>query len=191
MRTNEFFFDNVRVSRHCLLGEEAGLNRGWDYFQEVESGEWERCPGVNVPIFREVLRDLVDYVKTTKMDGRLLSQDPSVRRKIAMIATEIEIVHLMDYKIAWAQEEGGDVLGVTAIQSNIRDDLAVKLPNLALSILGPYGQLQSGSKHAVLEGILEEMYRKITFHLFGLLGPLNRKNFIANHCLGLPGYHGY
>jgi alkylation response protein AidB-like acyl-CoA dehydrogenase len=125
------------------------------------------------------------------MDGRLLSQDPSVRRKIAEIATEIEILHLLDYKMAWAQDEGGDVLGVTAIQSIIRDNLSIKLPNIALSIFGPYGQLQSGSKHVVLGGALEEMYRMTAFHLFGLVGSLNRKNFVANHLLDLPRSHGY
>jgi alkylation response protein AidB-like acyl-CoA dehydrogenase len=190
-RTNELFFDNVRVSRHCLLGEEGGLNRGWNYFQEFEWGDWERSPGVSVPIFREVLKDLIDYVKVTEVDRRLLSQEPSVRRKIAEIATGIEILHLMDYKMAWAQDEGGDVLGVTAIQSIIRDSLSVKLPNLALSILGPYGQLQSGSKHAVMGGVLEEMYRMMAFRLFGLVGQLTRRNFIANHLLDLPHCHGY
>jgi alkylation response protein AidB-like acyl-CoA dehydrogenase len=190
-RTNEVFFDNVRVSRRSLLGEEGGLNRGWDYFREFEWGDWERGPGVTVIIFREVLRSLIDYIKTTEMDGRLLSQEPSVRRKIAEIAAEIEVLHLLDYKMAWAQDEGGDVLGVTAMQSIIRDNLSVKLPNLALSILGPYGQLQGGSKHAVLGGMLEEMYRLNSFRLFGLIGPLTRKNFIANHLLGLPQYHGY
>ena len=125
------------------------------------------------------------------MDGRLLSEDPSVRRKIAEIATDIEIVHLLSHKIAWALDEGGDVLGIAAMESNLNDSLGVKLPNLALSILGPYGQLQSGSKHAVLGGMLEEMYRMTAFRLFGLVGPLTRKNFIANHCLDLPQYHGY
>ena len=189
--TNEVFFDNVRVSQHSLLGEEGGLNRGWDYFREFEWGDWERGPGVTAIILRDVLRSLIDYVKTTEMDGRLLSQEPSVRRKIAEIAAEIEILHLLDYKIAWAQDEGGDVLGVTAMQSIIRDTLSVKLPNLALSILGPYGQLQGGSKHAVLGGVLEEMYRLNSFRLFGVVGPLTRKNFIANHLLDLPQYHGY
>ena len=190
-RTNEVFFDNVRVSQHSLLGEEGGLNRGWDYFREFEWGDWERGPGVTAIILRDVLRSLTNYVKTTEMDGRLLSQEPSVRRKIAEIAAEIEILHLLDYKMAWAQDEGGDVLGVTAMQSIIRDSLSVKLPNLALSILGPYGQLQGGSKHAVLGGALEEMYRLNSFRLFGLVGPLTRKNFIANHLLDLPQYHGY
>ena len=190
-RTNELFFDNVRVSKHCLLGEESGLNQGWDYFQEFEWGDWERSPGVNAPMFREVLGALIDYVKTTKMNGKLLSQEPSVRRNIAEMAADIEIAYLMDHKMGWAEEEDEDVLGVTAIQSVIRDNLSTKIPNLALSILGPYGQLQSESKHAVLGGMLEEMYRMMAFRLFGLVGSLNRKNFIANHCLDLPGYHGY
>ena len=125
------------------------------------------------------------------MDGRLLSQEPSVRRKIAEIATEIEIIYLLAYKMAWAQDKGSDALGVAAIESIIRDNLAVKFPNLALCIFGPYGQLQSGSKHAVLGGMLEEMYRLNAFCLFGLVGPLTRKNFIANHLLDLPQYHGY
>jgi alkylation response protein AidB-like acyl-CoA dehydrogenase len=190
-RTNELFFDNVRVSRHNLLGEEDGLNRGWDYFHEFEWGDWDRAPGDIIPIYREALRNLIDYVKKNEMDGRLLSEEPSVRRKIAEIATEIEILRLLNYKIAWAHDEGGDVLGATAMQSIIRDGVSIKLPNFALSILGPYGQLQSGSKHAVLDGVLEEMYRLNSFRLFGLIGTLIRKNFIANRLMDLPQSHGY
>lgn len=190
-RTNEVFLDNVRAPRSCLLGEESGLNRGWDYFREFEWGDWERAPGVFCVIFKEILKHLINFVKTTRMDGRLLSQYPAVRRMIAEIATEIEIVRLLGHKMAWAQDTGGDALGAAAIESLIRDELAVKFPNLALCILGPYGQLQSGSKHAVLGGMLEEMYRLNTFCLFGLVGPLTRKNFISNHILDLPQYHGY
>jgi 3-oxocholest-4-en-26-oyl-CoA dehydrogenase alpha subunit len=190
-RTNEVFFDNVSVSRHCLLGEESGLNRGWDYFREFEWGDWERAPGVFVVIFRDILNLLINFVKTTTMDGRLLSQEPSVRRKIAELATEIEVLRLLSYKMAWGQDENLDALGAAAIESLVKDSLAVKFPNLALCILGPYGLLQNGSKHAVLGGMLEEMYRLNAFCLFGLVGPLTRKNFIANHILDLPGYHGY
>jgi 3-oxocholest-4-en-26-oyl-CoA dehydrogenase alpha subunit len=190
-RTNEVFLDNVRVSQHSLLGEEGGLNRGWDYFREFEWGDWERAPGVHVIIFKEILKNLINFVKTTRMDGRLLSQEPSVRHKIAELAAEIEIARLLAYKMTWTQDEGGDVLGAAAIESIVRDNLAVKFPNLALCIPGPYGLLQSGSKHAVLGGWLEEMYRLNAFSLFGLVGPLTRKNFIANHLLDLPRYHGY
>jgi alkylation response protein AidB-like acyl-CoA dehydrogenase len=190
-RTNEVFFDNVKVSRHDLLGEAGGENRGWDYFREFEWGDWERAPGVFATVFGEMLKNLIDYVKTTEMDGRLLSEYPPVRRKIAEIATEIEIVRLLGYKMAWTQDAGGDVLGITAIESIIRDNLVVNFPNLALNITGPYGQLQSESKYAVLGGALEEMYRLNVFNLFGLVGMLTRKNFIANHLLGLPQYHGY
>jgi alkylation response protein AidB-like acyl-CoA dehydrogenase len=139
----------------------------------------------------EILKNLINYVKTTRMDGRLLSQEPAVRYKIAELATEIELLRLLGHKMAWAQDAGGDVLGVAAVESLVRDTLAVKFPNLAVCILGPCGQLQSGSKHAPLGGLLEEMYRLNTFSLFGLVGPLTRKNFIANHCLDLPHYHGY
>jgi 3-oxocholest-4-en-26-oyl-CoA dehydrogenase alpha subunit len=190
-RTNEVFFDNVRVSKQSLLGEEGGLNHGWEYFREFEWGDWERAPGVLIVIFKEILKHLINYVKTTEMDGQLLSQDLLVRRKIAEIATEIELIRLLGYKMAWAQDEGSDVLGAAAIESYVRDTLSVKFPNLALSILGPYGQLQGGSKYSVMGGVLEEMYRLNAFSLFGLIGPLTRKNFIANHLLGLPQYHGF
>jgi alkylation response protein AidB-like acyl-CoA dehydrogenase len=190
-RTNEVFFDNVRVSRLDLVGEENGLNRGWEFFREFEWGDWERGPGVHASIFRQLLGNLIEYLKTTEMDGRLLSQDPMVRRKIAEIATEIEVLRLLGYKMAWALDNGDDALGATAIESIVRDNLAVKFPNLALCIIGPYGQLQSGSKHAVLGGDLEELYRLNAFSLFGLVGPLTRKNFIANHLLDMPQYHGY
>lgn len=189
--TNEVFFDNVRAPKQNLLGEEAGLNRGADCYRKSQYCEWEKAPGLYVATLRRAFDALVQYVKETKSNGSFLSQEPSVRQKLAELATELEVLRLLGYKQVWAQGKGLDILKATAIQSIFKDRLMVKLPHIATQILGLYGQVHGESKHAVLKGMMGQMYRDTALYLFANCGELTRKNFIASHVLGLPESHGY
>jgi alkylation response protein AidB-like acyl-CoA dehydrogenase len=83
-RTNEVFFDNVRVPKSCLLGKK---NEGW--FQIVAALAFERAS-----IVGDGHRDfetLVDYCKRTKRNGAALIKDPLIRQKLAQLACEYEV----------------------------------------------------------------------------------------------------
>ena len=83
-RTNEVFFDNVRVPKSCLLGKK---NEGWVQLTTALACERAWTTG-------DVRRDfdeLVDYCRKTGRDGKPLSNDPLVRQKLAQLAIELEV----------------------------------------------------------------------------------------------------
>ncbi len=72
---NEVFFDDVRIPKENLVGEK---NNGW--FQLAVALDFERS-GVQTAAANQLLLDfLVGYAKSTKRNGRFLSEDPAAKK---------------------------------------------------------------------------------------------------------------
>jgi len=92
-RTNDVFFDNVRVPRERLVGEE---NKGWQYITEALT--YERFAMTSIaPTVRKLDR-LIEWVKTAERDGKRLVDDPVVRRKVARLAVQVEVGRMLDLR---------------------------------------------------------------------------------------------
>ncbi|MFC1825259.1 acyl-CoA dehydrogenase family protein [Thermodesulfobacteriota bacterium] len=103
---------------------------------------------------------MLNYAKTTKRDGRALSENLFVRQKIARLYTELEIGYAFAYKIAWFQEKGEWSKATTAasVAKILGSGVLQKMANHATEIMGLYGQLTKQSKWAPLEGSMMENY---------------------------------
>jgi len=98
-RSNEVFFEDVRIPAGNLVGEE---NQGWRYV--TMALDLERL----IPHARtqRQLENLIDYAKQTVVDGRPLSKHPQVRLVLARLAVEVEVVRLFSLRSAWMLECG-------------------------------------------------------------------------------------
>lgn len=80
-RTNEVFFDDVRVPKSNLIG---GENQGLDYFRENIIYMWDRSPGDVAGWARRCLEMLTKYVKENqKENGELLCKDPLISAEVS------------------------------------------------------------------------------------------------------------
>jgi len=181
--TPQVFLDNVKVPARNLLGEE---NRGWDYFMENKPFYWNKEQGAETGTMRRLLDDLVRYVRETRKDGRLLSQDPMVRQKLAEMATCVRIVRFLMYRMAWMESQGLDLFDVGAIARVFHVEAWVRLINMATGILGLSGLLAPRQKQAPLRGIMGVLYPAAALQLLQRAGPSYVKSTIATHELGLP-----
>src|SRR5438552_4934225 len=99
----EVFLDEVRVPRDMLLGREH------EGFVELLKGlDTDRFWGrfYKAPALKRVLAELVTYANTTSRDGVLLARDQGLRRTLAALATELEALRLLFYRIGWMLEQG-------------------------------------------------------------------------------------
>jgi alkylation response protein AidB-like acyl-CoA dehydrogenase len=186
-RTSEVFFDNVRVPKESLIGEE---NQAWDYVVESGVFYWDRRPGYYIGLMSGLLRELVQYVKETKINGQLLSKNMLIRHKLAELATRIEGLRLYTYRFAWSYDKGLDLIGPGSVMKFHTDRLMIYFADTAMQILGPYGQLKRGSKYAVLRGAIEGIYIEKIMRSFVSTGPSAMRNVIAGYVLGLPNEFG-
>jgi len=181
--TPEVFLDNVKVLAENMLGEE---NRGWDYYLENKPFYWNKEQGAESGTMRRMLDDLVQYIKEARKDGRLLSQDPMVRQKLAEMATDLRIVRFLMYRMAWMETQGLDIFHISSIARVFHVEAWVRFISTAMQILGLGGQLQLREKYAPLRGVMEVLYRAGALQLMQRAGPSYIKSIIATHELGLP-----
>jgi alkylation response protein AidB-like acyl-CoA dehydrogenase len=186
-RTNELFFDNVKIPAGSLIGEE---NHAWDYIVESGAFYWEKRLGFILGMYRSLLDQLVKYVKETRVDGQLLSENVLIRQKMARLASGVERLRLHTYRFAWAYDKGLDVDEAASLYKFHKDHLVREFVDLAMEILGPYGQLKGGAKDAPLGGILAGLTGVELIHTFSSCGPNAMMNTIAGSLLGLPNEFG-
>jgi alkylation response protein AidB-like acyl-CoA dehydrogenase len=93
-----------------------------------------------------VLRQLVEYANTTMVAGAPLARDPSVRRRLAAIASEIAALRLLFYRAGCLIRDGAPLSYETAMAKVYADETGQKLAQLGMDLLGVWGPLRAGSR---------------------------------------------
>jgi alkylation response protein AidB-like acyl-CoA dehydrogenase len=151
LRTNMVYYDNVRVPKKNLVGE---LNKG--FYHIMDALAFERIFPVGE--VRRILDEIVDYVKTTKRNGRPLSEDPLVRQRVANVAAEVEVGRLLAYKVAWLI--GKEIVPdyQAAMLKLYVTEARQRFAEAAIEIIKDYSQLTEDSRLAQFHGYLIGLY---------------------------------
>ena len=147
-RTNETFFDDVRVPKSMLLGKE---NEGWRIgsmglnLDRVGAGRY----------LVSVLRDeaIVNYVKENRFGDYAPGQEPAIRDKIAELWTEAQVCRLMTMRSMSIVERGGNFLYEGSAEKVWAPEHGVRTSEAITQMLGPYDQLLNTSPRAIDNGI--------------------------------------
>lgn len=147
-RTNETFFDNVRVPESMLLGEE---NKGW----RVGSA------GLNldrVGAFRYLMsvrrdEDIVNLLKERRPEIASLTDNPTARDKVAELWAEAQVCRLMTMRSMSIVERGGNFTYEGSAEKVWAPEHGVRTTEAIAQMLGPYAQLLSTSPHTIDEGV--------------------------------------
>jgi alkylation response protein AidB-like acyl-CoA dehydrogenase len=178
-RTNEVFYDEVRVSKRYLVGKK---DMGWYYM--VEALDLERL--ITVGGVERTFDELVTYAKKTLRNGIPLSKDPLVRQKLADLAIEISIARNFIRQVVWLQSKGEVPTWESAVLKLFNCDLYQKISRVALELLDVYGQLKKNSKYSVLQGDMERFFRSTFVMTIGGGSSEIMRNIIATKGLRLP-----
>ncbi|HXZ29718.1 MAG TPA: acyl-CoA dehydrogenase, partial [Dehalococcoidia bacterium] len=132
------------------------------------------------------LQELVQFCRETKRNGQPLIKEPSVRRAIAKMAIDIEVLRLAAWRTAWRFGErkrlGPLDFDLTGLSSRLN---GMSHPTLKMNILGAYSQLRMGSKYAKLAGAIERGWQITrSMHYAGTMEAI--KIVLAGRVLGLP-----
>jgi len=180
---NQVFFEDVRVPRSALLGQE---NQGWYIGAMTLDFERSSLVAAAVSMAKRGLDDLVQYCKETKVNGGSLLDNPLVRHKLAEIAIEIEVGKYMVYRVVsqQARKEPGSI--EAAVCKLYNTEMDVRLANTGIDILGLYGQLHRDSKWVQLMGRFQKSYLYAIAMMVGGGSSEIQRNIIAMRGLGLP-----
>ncbi len=183
---NETYYDDVRVPARNMVGEE---NQGWAVTRMTMNFERSGVGGFAGNMAD--IKELVQFCKETKWNGKTLAENPLIRSRLAQLAIETEAGRALAYRIAWLQETGGmEAIATTAWMASsgkvYGSELSQRVAAIAEQIFGLYGQLIKGSKWAPFSG------KYIAAHQMSMGGNIAagtseiQRNMIAWTGLGLP-----
>jgi alkylation response protein AidB-like acyl-CoA dehydrogenase len=179
LRTNQTFYDDVRVSSDALVGEE---NRGW--YIVAHALNHERVGLAPTGGIGRSYDALVQYLREHRPDAL---EDPQVRLRLAEMKMEINAQRALATTNGSIIANGGTPTMEASMAKVWSSELRYRMHSLAMDLLGRYGGLTRDSGElAPAGGRLEMTYRASPILRFG--GGTNevQRNIIAQRGLGLP-----
>jgi len=180
-RTNEVYYDNVKVPKTNMVGEK---NRGWQCI--TFALDYERLLGFSPAPARKDFEHLVRYVKENERGKKLLASNPLIRYKLAEIGIELSAHKFMHREAIWKVDNGIPLSYETPMHKMLITELNQRLVEIGMEILGPLGLLRKSSRWAVFNGQMEMGYRACVMHTFGGGSSELMRTLIATRGLGLP-----
>jgi alkylation response protein AidB-like acyl-CoA dehydrogenase len=179
------FFDDVRIPLDCQLGD---VNRAWQQIWFRLGGERldKGAPGPNVREGRlaEVFDMVIEYCKETKRNGRLLSEDPVVRAKLADLMIGIDSLKMFEFENFWRATTGNPADYGGYLAAAYYKEFWPRFAQECMEILGPLSIVYAG-KYAPLAGAVEQLYRTSFGNHAGGTSQVKRM-VVATRGLGLP-----
>ncbi len=146
--SNAITYDNVRVPRENLLGEEG---RGLQQTLATLDGGRISIGAISVGIAQAAFEEAVRYAKERHTFGKPIAQHQAIQWMLADAATEIHAARLMIYYTAWLKDQGKTFTKAGAMGKLFATEMAESVTRNAIQIHGGYGYSR--------EYPVERMYR--------------------------------
>lgn len=134
--TTEIMFDNCRVPKENLLGEEG---EGFVIAMKTLDGGRNGIAAQAVGIAQGALDASVAYAKERKQFGKPIAANQGIGFKIADMATGIEASRLLTYQAAWLESNDLPYGKESAMAKLMAGDTAMKVTTEAVQVFGGYG----------------------------------------------------
>ena len=175
------YFDNVRVPKDQMIGEE---NRGW--YVAMTTLDFERSSISFAAESARTLEELVKWAKMTKRNGKAIIDDAVARNKLAEMAIEIEVARLINYNVAYMQTHGLIPAYQASMAKTFGTELHQRLARTGMDVMGLYGGLDAKSPYAQLGGRVKYLYLWTIGETIYAGSNEIQRNIIAQRGLGLP-----
>lgn len=178
---NEVYFDDVRISRTQMLGNEGD---GWRI--SIATLMFERYAVSQYGTFRRSIDGLFELAKKLTRNGRPAIEDPTIRQKLARFHTEVEILKYNTLR-SRSRLLKGEVPGPEgSIEKLYWSEMNKAMQEFAMELEGPYHQLIHGSKWALEDGIYQFGFLRSRGNTIEAGTTEIQKNIIGERVLGLP-----
>ena len=177
---NEVFFDNVRIPKDNVIGEE---NRGW--YAAVTTLDFERSSIGSATGMKQHVEELIEYAKQHAGDPTsTLKTNPLLRYELSDRMIETEVARMLSYRVASMQNRGLIPNYEASSLKLFSTELNQRIARTGVHILGLYGQLR-GDEAPNKGRWLGTFLRSAAYTIEGGTSEIQR-NIIAQRGLGLP-----
>lgn len=134
--TAEIIFDNCRVPKENLLGEEG---QGFKIAMQTLDGGRNGIAAQALGIAQGALDAAINYAKEREQFGKPIAANQGISFKLADMATQIEASRLLTYQAAWLESNGLPYGKASAMAKLTAGDTAMSVTTDAVQIFGGYG----------------------------------------------------
>jgi len=177
----ETHFDNVRVPRENLIGEE---NNGWNAAMTCLNNE--RSVIEQATSARRNLGYIISYARQTGDGGKAPIDDPVIRNKLADLAIRVNVSRLLCYRVIWMREQDITPTYETSVNKVVASETFMLVADVAMQVMGLYGQLKQGSRWTPLARAMGRAYLTNRAWRLGTGSNEIQRNIIAAVGLGMP-----
>jgi len=172
---NEVFFDNVRVPKENLIGEE---NRGW--YIGTATLDFERS-GIATGVSHGLtVRDFVEFAHEHQSDPMFpAARSKKMRYELADRAIESEVEQLLSYQVIGLQKRGLIPNHEASVAKLFSTEMDQRIAATGLKLLGPYGQVMKDGAYSAMNGRMPSMYMYATTSTVGGGTSEIQRNIIA------------
>ncbi len=173
---NEVFFEDVRIPRRNLVGEE---NRGW--YVGMTLLDFERSGIGTTAAHRHTLERLAGWLQ----DQSAAKRD-KYRAGLANLVIENNVAKYLGYRIGDMQSKGQHPNYEASVIKIFQSELGQRIYRFGVNMLGLPGQLLPEEPRALFEGEMPESYMSsVPSTIYSGSNEIQR-NIIATRGLGLP-----
>jgi citronellyl-CoA dehydrogenase len=171
--TTELVFEDVRVSKDKLLGEE---NKGFLEVMINFQGERLVAAITATAAAALILERTIEYVKQREAFGRPLSKFQVTRHKIVDMACEIEAARQYVYYCCWLFDQDRNPAKEVSIAKVISTEMALRVLHQCIQLHGGYGYMKEygierayrDARLATIGGGTTEIMKEIIGGIMGL-----------------------
>ena len=179
--TSATFYNDVRVPVANLVGEE---HQGWKLItNQLNHERVALCSAAGV---QHLLADVRRWAHDTRLpDGRRVIDQEWVQVHLARIHAKVELLKLINWKIAWGVKHGVGPQDASATKV-FGTEFFTEAYRLFMEVIGPESTVQRDEPGSILRSRVERMYRSTLILTFG--GGTNevQRDIIAMVGLGMP-----
>jgi alkylation response protein AidB-like acyl-CoA dehydrogenase len=179
---NEVFFDNVRVPKANIIGEE---NRGW--YSAMTTLDFERSAIGSTTGMKQAVEALIEYARDHADEPTsALRTNPNLRYELSDRMIEVEMARMLSYRVVTLQNRGLIPNYEASMMKLYNTEMNQRIARTGLNILGLYGQLGRGEPMAPNGGRNAYTFlRQVAYTIEGGTSEVQR-NIVAQRGLGLP-----
>ncbi len=137
--TGELVFEDVRIPRRNLIGEEG---KGFYYIMGNFQDERLIAASMAVGAAQQALEDTIRYTRERKTFGKRVFDHQAVAHRLADMATELEAARQLTYYAADVLQRGGDCSTEVSMAKLFASEVANRLAYQCLQLHGGYGYIQ-------------------------------------------------
>ena len=162
--TTSTYYDDVRVPKSNLLGDK---NSGWKLITTQLNHERVGLAATSALAFRLYEETVTWATNTDSLEGGKIIDTPWVQLDLARCYAELEALRLMNWRMTIDVERGRLTPDKSSGVKVFGTEVAVKIYERLLGIVGVRGRIRGGQPGAVLHGELEKAGRAAQINTFG------------------------